>query len=233
MDVQSPLAVLAQIILAENLHLPAEAVTEKFAFLGQSGSGKTYAALLLAEQMLGLGAQIIALDPVGVWWGLRASQDGHAPGASVVIFGGEHGDVELGAGSGTVLGELLAEQLFSAVLDVSHLLTAETKRFVTDFAESFFQGKKRTKSPVHVFWEEAQTFAPQVPERDEGVMLGRVERLIKLGRNWGVGTSLISQQPQAVNKRVLNQTGTLFALRTLGRHERLDCGLGQQSRRAG
>jgi hypothetical protein len=118
------------------------------------------------------------------------------------------------------MASVLVEKQISAVLDVSEFTTAETKRFVRDFAEAFFQAKKKSKSPVHVFWEEAQTFAPQTPEKDEGVMLNRVERLLKLGRNYGVGWSLITQQPQAVHKRVLNQAGTVLAHRTIGSHEK-------------
>lgn len=206
---------------AVGLHLPiAEAVTQKFDFLAQSGAGKTYGAMRLAELMLEEGAQVIALDPVGVWWSLRAGADGKSPGFSVVVFGGEHGDLPLNDQAGELVARLIVDKRISAVLDLSGLTTSETKRFVSAFADAFFQAKKRAKSPVHIFFEESQTFAPQVPERDEGVMLNRVERLLKLGRNYGVGWTLISQQPQAVHKRVLNQAGCLVALRTLGKHER-------------
>lgn len=69
--------------LSENLSLPIEAVTEKLAFLGRTGSGKTYAAMKLAELMLEAGAQIVSLDPVGAWHGLRIGGPW-----SVYIFGG-------------------------------------------------------------------------------------------------------------------------------------------------
>lgn len=205
---------------ADGLGLPLAAVTQKFAFLGQSGGGKTYSATKLAELMLEVGAQVVALDPVGVWWGLRSSADGKKDGFAITVFGGEHGDLPLTPESGGLMASVLVEKQISAVLDVSEFTTAETKRFVRDFAEAFFQAKKKSKSPVHVFWEEAQTFAPQTPEKDEGVMLNRVERLLKLGRNYGVGWSLITQQPQAVHKRVLNQAGTVLAHRTIGSHEK-------------
>jgi hypothetical protein len=65
-----------------------------------------------------------------------------------------------------------------------------------------------------------QSFAPQTPERDETSMLNRIERIARIGRNYGIGWSGISQRPQEVHKKVLNQAGTLIALRTIGRHER-------------
>jgi hypothetical protein len=69
--------------LADDLALPAdEAVTQKYGFIGRSGSGKSYAAMRLAELFLDHGAQIIALDWVGIWWSLRLAADGKTPGSS-------------------------------------------------------------------------------------------------------------------------------------------------------
>ncbi len=68
-----------QIKLAPDLILPMRAVTEKFAFLGRTGSGKTYGASKMAEEMLFHGAQIIVVDPMGVWYGLRLDADGKKP----------------------------------------------------------------------------------------------------------------------------------------------------------
>ncbi len=207
--------------LSPDLDLPLQAVTEKFAILAQSGAGKTYTAHKLAELMLGAGAQIIALDPVGNWWCLRSAADGKSPGLPITVFGGQHGDVPLSATSGKLIARILAQRPVSAVLDVSGLTTSETKTFAGDFAEEFFQAKKAFPSPVHLFLEEAQTFAPQIPaDRSESAMLNNFDRLLKLGRNYGVGWTMISQAPQAANKRCLNQAGTVIALRTIGRHEK-------------
>jgi len=207
---------------SRDLELPTAAVTQKFAILGTSGHGKTYSAMRLAELMLEVNAQVIALDPVGPWWGLRASASGKRAGFPITVFGGDHGDLPLTPESGALIADVLVDRSISAVLDISQFTTAETKRFVRDFAEQFFQRKKRPggSSPVHIFFEEAQTFAPQMPERDEGVMLNRVERLLKIGRNYGIGWTLISQQPQAVHKRCLNQAGTVIAVATIGKHEK-------------
>jgi len=206
--------------LSPDLPLPMNAVTQKFAILAQSGAGKTYTATKLAEQMVLAGAQIIALDPVGVWWGMRAGADGKSAGLKVVVFGGDHADIPITDKSGAAVAQVLAEQKFPAVLDISQFTTAESIRFVADFAEAFLHAKKKRASAVHLFLEEAQTFCPQNPEPSEGKMLNRVERLLKIGRNFGVGWTLVSQQPQAVHKRCLNQAGCLIALRTLGRHEK-------------
>lgn len=208
--------------MAPGLELPLQAVTERFAFMGQSGSGKTYAAMRLAELMLDVGAQVIVLDPVGPWWGLRAAADGKSAGYPVNVFGGNHGDVQITPSSGNLVADVVAEKGVSAVIDVSDFTVGEMHTFVVGFAERFFDRKKSSPTPVHLFLEEAHTFVPQQlpPDLKAALMLHRVERIVRVGRNYGIGSSLISQMPQSVNKKSLNQAGTLFAMRTFGKNER-------------
>jgi hypothetical protein len=206
--------------ISEALELPLEAVTQKIAFLARSGAGKTYGACKLAEEMLGAGAHVVAIDPVGVWYGLRLAPDGKSGGIPIPVLGGLHGDLPLEAAAGALVADLVVDRDLSAVLDVSMMRKADRKRFATDFAERLFERKKSSRSPLHVFLEEAQTFAPQRVAPDEARMLGAFEDLVKLGRNFGVGVTLVSQRPQAINKDVLNQTEVLFALQTNGAQER-------------
>ncbi len=51
-------------------------------------------------------------------------------------------------------------------------------------------------------------------------MVGVFEDIGKVGRNYGIGNSLISQRPQAINKDVLNQIEVLLAFQTNGPQER-------------
>ena len=219
--------------LSRELDLPLDAITERLGFLGQSGSGKTYAAMRLAELMLEVGAQIIAVDPVGPWWGLRAAADGKGPGFPVHVFGGIKGDVPLTPEAGALVADVLVDKGISAVLDVSDFTIGQMHHFLVDFAERFFDRKKRSPTPVHVFWEEAHTFIPQQlpPDPKAALMLNRVERIIRVGRNYGIGSSLISQMPQSVNKKSLNQIACLFAMRTLGPQERKAIGTWFDERR--
>jgi hypothetical protein len=71
-----------------------------------------------------------------------------------------------------------------------------------------------------VFIEEAQEFIPQNPQREEGQMLHAFTRMIKIGRNFGIGVSMISQRPQELNKKCLNQTELLFCFQLTGPQER-------------
>jgi hypothetical protein len=208
--------------LAEGLSLPAnEAVTQKYGFIGRSGSGKSYAAMRLAELFLETGAQIIALDWVGIWWSLRLAADGRRPGFEhVYIFGGEHADVDLRPDTGALMADLVVDKHISVVLDVMHFRKAERTRFATAFAEQFFHRKKTARTACHLFIEEAQAYLPQMVRGEEARMVGVFEDLGKVGRNYGIGNSLISQRPQAINKDVLNQVEVLLAFQTNGPQER-------------
>ena len=88
--------------LAPDLVLPAEAVTQTFAILAMRGSGKTYTAAVMVEEMAKAALPFAVVDPIGVWWGLRADAAGTGPGLPVVVFGGDHGDLPLDAASGEV-----------------------------------------------------------------------------------------------------------------------------------
>src|SRR5690606_29014268 len=82
--------------------IPDEALDDRLAFVGTSGSGKTYAAGTAVERLLASGARVGIIDPLDVWWGLRLKSDGVRPGFPVVIFGGSHGDLPITENAGAV-----------------------------------------------------------------------------------------------------------------------------------
>jgi len=212
---------LKALSLGPGIELPVNAVTQKLAWLGRTGSGKTYGASKLAEEMIDAGAQVVILDAVGVWYGLRLAADGKAKGIEIPVFGGLHGDVPLEPTGGQLVADLIVDRGLSVVIDVSQFEHDTDKaRFATAWADRFFFRKKAAPSAVHVFLEECQEFVPQNKEKGEERMLHAFQRLAKLGRNFGVGLSLISQRPQEVNKKALNQTECLFAFQMTGTHER-------------
>src|SRR3990167_6018932 len=141
-------------------------------------------------------------------------------GKDIFIIGGTHGDVPLASEGGKEIAKLLVEKNISVVLDISEFRKNERKKFVTDFAEEFYQLKKTNPSAVHIFLEESQKFVPQRVQKDEARMVGAWEDIVRLGRNYGIVCSLISQRPQSINKEVLSQVECLCVLQITGLHER-------------
>lgn len=211
---------IKELKISKEISLPINAVTQTMAMIGRKGAGKTYLASMIAEQMLDTGSQVIVVDPVGNWWGLRVDADGKSKGKEIFVIGGDHGDIPLVPEAGARIAQLLVEKEVSAIIDVSSFRIGEHKRFAADFAEEFFHLKKSHRSPVHIFIEEAQKIIPQRVGPDEARMVGAFEQIVRLGRNYGIGCSLVTQRPQSVNKEVLSQVECLCVLQVTGPHER-------------
>jgi uncharacterized protein len=199
--------------IGPGLTLPLEAVTETFAILAKRGSGKTYTAAVLVEELYAAGLPVVVVDPVGVWWGLRSSADGTGPGLPFVVFGGDHADVPLEATAGELIADLVVDERVPAVLDLSGLSKTAARRFMTDFAERLYH---RNRDPLHLVLDEADAFAPQRTSADGARLLGAIEDLVRRGRARGIGVTLITQRPAVLNKDVLTQAEVLVALRMTG-----------------
>ena len=208
--------------LAAELALPLDAATQTFAFLGRKSSGKTYGAGKLVELLLEHGVQVVILDTVGNWYGLRLAADGKSKGCDIPVIGGLRGDIPVEEAGGALVADALSDTGRSAIIDISQLSKAARQRFATAFGERLWLRKKADHhpAPLHLVIEECQLIIPQNGGAGAARMVGIYEEIVRLGRNYGIGVSMLSQRPQSVNKEVLNQTECLFAFQTNGSHER-------------
>ncbi len=203
--------------VSTTLSLPDELVTHTLGILARKRVGKSNAAVVLAEEMYDAGIPWVAVDPKGDWWGVRSSADGNGPGLSVVVFGGEHGDVPLEVTGGRLVADLVAEHRLTCVLDVSEMTKADQRRFLTDFAERLYQANRL---PLHVFCEEADEYIPQRVDSSETRLVRAFEMLVKRGGFRGLGVTLVTQRSASLNKDVLTQVDTLIVLQTTGPQDR-------------
>lgn len=210
------------ISLADDLTIPVESVTQTFAVLGKRGSGKTHTASVLTEELLGAGSQVVVVDPLDAWWGLRAGADGESEGLPIVVLGGQHGDLPLDATNGTVIADLVVGEGVSVVLSLRHLSKTAQRRFVAEFAERLYhrKGEDRNRSPLHVVIDEADAFVPQRVAGDTARVMGAVDDLVRRGRSSGIGVTLITQRASVIHKDVLTQLEVLIVLRTVSPQDR-------------
>jgi hypothetical protein len=193
-------------------------VTQTFAVLAVRGAGKTNAARVMAESMFDLKLPFVAVDPVGSWWGLRASRDGATPGLPIPVFGGRHGDMPLDLSAAVLLADLIVEKRLSCVLDLSTFPSeSEKKKFLLYFAQRLYQNNQ---DPLHLFLEEADDYIPQKPFREEAQLLRAWENIVRRGRARGLGMTMITQRSAKINKDVLTQVETLIAMRTTSPQDR-------------
>jgi hypothetical protein len=191
--------------------VPVDYQVHTTALIGIRGSGKTVAATVLAEEMLEHGLPFVAIDPVGVWWGLRSAYQ-------LVIVGGEHGDLPLEKDSGAQMADAILEHNVPCVIDMSSESKTTVRKFVTDFCDRLME--LNPKGTRHIFLEEAPELVPQKPMGEQKRSLAAVDRLVRLGRNKGYGCTLISQRFATINKDVLTQCENLIALRCIGKNDR-------------
>jgi ribosome-binding protein aMBF1 (putative translation factor) len=189
--------------------IPDAALDADIAILGKKGRGKTFTAKGIVERLLRMRRRVLVLDPLSVWWGLKASADGKAEGFPIPVFGGPHADIPLNDAAGRIIGELIVSTGISAVVDLGQMRKAEQARLVADLLDYLFT---HNREPLWLVLEEADAFAPQQPMGDLTRVLGEVDRIARRGRNFGFRLISITQRPAKLNKDVLTQLSTLVAL---------------------
>lgn len=204
-----------KVAISAALSLPIGIITETIAILGIRGSGKTNTAVVLTEEFIKAGQQVIIIDPLDVWYGLKSSADGEKAGLPVVIFGGHHADVPLAESDAKIIAALLVENRFSAVVSLRHLSKSAQKRFVAEFCEEIYKlkGKHQFQDPVNIVIDEASSFVPQSFTGETARTVGAIEDLVRRGRSAGIGVTLIDQRAASVHKDVLTQLEVLVAHR--------------------
>lgn len=198
--------------ISKTLALPVDAVTQRISILGRTRSGKSYTAGVVVEEVLKARQQVVILDPKGDWHGLRSSADGKSTGLSITIMGGKHGDIPLEPTAGALVADIVVNERVSLVLDLSLFESkADEIRFTTAFLDRFY---RKNTEPVLLVVDEADVFAPQKPEKNETVMLNRMETICRRGAGRGIGVLLISQRSAALHKGCLSQTELMVAHQT-------------------
>jgi len=165
------------------------------------------------------GRRICVVDPLGVWWGLRAGADGGDMGGyPVVVFGGRHADIALDDGMGAALGRLLGTHPLACVVDLSELGSSGARRlFMTAFAKALHEANTE---PLHLVLDEADLWAPQRAQPDGQELLGQIEEIVRRGRVRGFVPWLITQRPAVLHKDVLSQADILLSMKLTSSQDR-------------
>jgi DNA helicase HerA-like ATPase len=206
--------------ISEDFSLPLDTAAQSLAIVAQRGSGKTYTAKVLAEELLRNRVRVCILDLLGVFHGLQASEDGEREGFPIRILGGDHGD-ELDPSKGAELARWVASDGFEAcILDLSHLRREQQRELVATFAGELFEASTNASKPTHLIVDEADVFIPQKPSKADRASLEAFEDVVRRGRVKGLGITVITQRPAVLNKDILTQVSALVVLRMMGPQDR-------------
>jgi len=190
-------------------------VTTGTALLGTKGSGKTYTAKGIAEQLLDLKVPIIVFDPIGKWRWLKVPAGRGGRGYKVVVAGGQAPDLPLNPQSATAIVRAAIKENIPLVLDFydKRLSKADWRKIVQTCFRTLLYENEGLR---HIFLEETAEFAPQ--KVLDGETYAEVEKLVRMGGNASLGITLINQRSQEVNKAVLDLCDNLVLLKQRGAH---------------
>jgi len=218
--------------ISNKLILPENAAVWTFAVLAIKGAGKTYDSCVLAEEMVKCGIPIIALDGLGIWWGLRVGVNKNGkpvqskPGLPVVVFGGQHKDLSIPIRQDRnrpiideeklkLMVKSILEARMSAVLDTSEFSKGMQRRIVAIFVNELYH-LNAEYGVRHIFIEEADLWCPQkIMGPELAASAGAIDDLVRRGGNFNLGCTLITQRSAVLNKDVLTQANCLVVLRIL------------------
>ena len=196
------------------LYLSVEKLMEKqVGVFGRTGSGKSYTAGVLMEELFEYEQPIVIVDPHGEYASLKVRPDGEASDYRVV----EYADLEYNSAADRNL-DLnnidpldLARPGQATVLNLRGVDTERQEEIVSTLLDALSLARKRDRIPAtKVFLEEAHLFAPQRKNETRSV----IENIAKEGRKFGFTLALISQRPSEIypNIRAQLQAFTIHKL---------------------
>lgn len=194
---------------------PAEYGSQGNAFLGIRGSGKSYSATEMGEQLYDAGVPWFAFDPTDVWRFLRVP--GAGKGYPIVVVGGKNGDLPLTVAGTPAIVRAAMQSGVSMVFNLHDvtLSKADWRRIVTQAVRTMLH-ENAEHGLRHVFIEEAAEFVPQRPI--DWDVYAEIEKMARVGGNSRLGYTLINQRSQEVAKAVLELCENVFLHRQRGKN---------------
>ena len=176
--------------------------------VGTTGSGKTYLARGLLEQLRRADRRVGAIDKLGKLWGLTLAADGQAPGLEFVIFGGKRpGAIPMTPDQGAQLGRIFVDRNVPAIFDLSQWKAADQERWVAAFANELFYANE---TALHLLFDEAQSW---VPQGGGGPAYEAVRLLAEQGRGNGINLLLTAPRLSGLDANVRGAIAAMVAMR--------------------
>ena len=178
------------VLLSNNIKFPLELIYQVVFIGGKRGSGKSYSAAVIMEELNRLGLQFVCIDPLDAHGYLS-----ELPGVEAINPSRQE----------TINMKKLIDKLknsnSSLVINMSGLSLDLQQKLIAEYCEALLEAKLGDRGLLTIL-EECQDFVPQLGRPSS---FASIVRLCKLGRAKGYGVALISQRPAAVSKEALSQ----------------------------
>lgn len=206
--------------LASNLEMKAlDYANQGNSFIGIRSSGKSWGATKAAEELMDADIPIVAIDPIGVWPYLKSGINGNK-GYPVVVIGGQQADLPLSEDTIEDMVKAALKGRISIVIDLKGISTSNKSiwtRIVVKVVETLME-LNDLYGPRHVFIEEAAEFVPQKLNPGLNLVYSRIESMARMGRNVGLGYTLINQRAEEISKAIFELSEQVFVFRQAGKN---------------
>lgn len=192
------------------------------AILGIRDGGKTYTAMKCGEQLMDAGIPILVFDPIGVWKNLKIGI-GSNKGYPIVTAGGPDCDIRLTKQNAVSIVSAAMKEGINLVIDFysPELMHKATWIHIAQevIQELLYQNKNYPLR--HIFIEEAAELIPQVIRPQHSQVYAAMESLARMGRNAGLGYTIINQRAEQINKAILELCNMSFLHKQTGKNSLL------------
>lgn len=181
-----------EVNLADGINVDTQTImTERGCAIGQSGSGKSFLAGVIAEELCKSKMPFCIIDTEGEYDSLKGM-------FNVIVVGGDNKDIDLDVDFSKLFNASIANGI-PIILDLSDVV--EKKEVAYGALEALYKLESKIRKPYLIFIEEADKFAPQVISKSANI----VEEISVRGRKRGMGLFITTQRPANVSKNVLAQ----------------------------
>lgn len=210
--------------LAENLIIdPVDYVNQGNSFIGIRNSGKTHGAMKTAEELMDAHMPIVAFDPTGIWHNLRIGIEGNT-GYPIIVVGGFYADIPLVKDTAVEtcrqVMKAALETRASVVFDLKHKETSTKTiwRNIVLAVVELLNEENMSYGLRHVYIEEAAEFIPQKINPGGQFVYSAIESMARMGRNFGLGYTLINQRAEEISKAIFEICDQVFIFRQAGKN---------------
>ncbi|MGC8648703.1 MAG: ATP-binding protein [Candidatus Micrarchaeia archaeon] len=178
--------------LADNINIDAQKImTGRGCIIGQSGSGKSFLAGVIAEELCKLNMPFCVIDTEGEYSSLKSK-------FNVLIVGGQYKDIDLKIDYLKLFNLSIADGI-PIIIDLSE--TTNKQEIVYSALSSLYNVEDKLKKPYLILIEEGDKFAPQALSKKPNI----IDEISVRGRKRGIGLLVATQRPANISKNVLSQ----------------------------
>jgi hypothetical protein len=178
-----------------------ELIGESVFVVGMKGSGKTNTAAVILEELLKNKYPMSIIDIEGEYWGLKEKFEILHVGKS------ENVDIEIDIEHAEQIAEISMNNYIPIIIDLSDFEENEIMEFMLIYLKRIWELSGKFRKPYGIVIEEAQEF---IPQGTNSALKDVIKRIAKRGRKRGLGSIIISQRSQAVDKEVITQSKIMF-----------------------